>query len=418
MNLLFPEYNEDVVRSKERISSISLINEIREFSDFGSKTIIEYRNGIEYLINEYWTSKQRQANPIHEVSYRACFKPQLVKFFIERCTRPGEIVYDPFMGRGTTAVESSITGRIPYGNDINPLSIAFAEPRINPPTLNEVSIRLESIPWKSFNCYSHEELLVFYHPRTLNEIEGLRTYFLNREREEKMDKVDRWIRMVAINRLTGHSPGFFSVYTLPPNQAVSVKRQKSINLKRRQKPEYRSVRDRIYRKSRLLLSGSEYIPKSESSKFLCEFSWATPQIDDQCVSLVVTSPPFLDIVDYEGDNWLRCWFIGERSPKIEVSMHKKIEEWEDFVRKTLVELARVTKPNAIIAFEVGEVRNGEVFLEDYVIRAAKDTLLHPLCVLINQQEFTKTSNCWGVGNNSRGTNTNRVVILERRSRRE
>ena len=28
--------------------------------------------------------------------------------------------------------------------------------------------------------------------------------------------------MVAVNRLTGHSPGFFSVYSLPPNQAVSA----------------------------------------------------------------------------------------------------------------------------------------------------------------------------------------------------
>ncbi len=35
--------------------------------------------------------------------------------------------------------------------------------------------------------------------------------------------------MVAINRLTGHSPGFFSVYTLPPNQATSVQAQRKIN---------------------------------------------------------------------------------------------------------------------------------------------------------------------------------------------
>ena len=33
---------------------------------------------------EFWTSKQRQANPLHEVSYRACFKPQLPAYFIER----------------------------------------------------------------------------------------------------------------------------------------------------------------------------------------------------------------------------------------------------------------------------------------------------------------------------------------------
>jgi len=35
-------------------------------------------------------------------------------------------------------------------------------------------------------------------------------------------------------------------------------------------------------------------------------------------------------------------------------------------------------------------------------------------VLVNVQEFTKTANCWGVDNNAKGTNTNRVAILQRR----
>jgi len=48
--------------------------------------------------------------------------------------------------------------------------------------------------------------------------------------------------MVATNRLTGHSSGFFSVYTLPPNQAVSPERQMRINRLRRQVPEYRDTR--------------------------------------------------------------------------------------------------------------------------------------------------------------------------------
>ena len=58
---------------------------------------------IRYLINEFWTAGQRQAHSIHEVSYRACFKPQLPEFFIKRLTKPGDAVYDPFMGRGTTS---------------------------------------------------------------------------------------------------------------------------------------------------------------------------------------------------------------------------------------------------------------------------------------------------------------------------
>ena len=63
------------------------------------------------------------------------------------------------------------------------------------------------------------------------------------------DPVLAWIRMVAVNRLTGHSPGFFSVYTLPPNQAISPENQVKINEKLGQKPQYRDVRALILRKS-------------------------------------------------------------------------------------------------------------------------------------------------------------------------
>lgn len=46
------------------------------------------------------------------------------------------------------------------------------------------------------------------------------------------------------------------------------------------------------------------------NKALCLNSDAsiTKDIPDSCVSLIVTSPPFLDVIDYAGDNWLRCWF--------------------------------------------------------------------------------------------------------------
>src|SRR6266705_2919031 len=92
------------------------------------------------------------ASSLHEVSYRACFKPQLPRFFIERLTQPGDVVYDPFMGRGTTPVEAALLDRVPFGNDINPLSLTFARPRLFPPTVEELSERLSQI-----NLTDHDE---------------------------------------------------------------------------------------------------------------------------------------------------------------------------------------------------------------------------------------------------------------------
>ena len=55
----------------------------------------------------------------------------------------------------------------------------------------------------------------------------------------------------------------------------------------------------------------------------------------------------------------------------------------------------------------------KVRLEEAVIPAAAAAGFVPELVMINAQEFTKTANCWGVANNKRGTNTNRIVVLRR-----
>jgi hypothetical protein len=128
---------------------------------------------------------------------------------------------------------------------------------------------------------------------------------------------------------------------------------------------------------------------------------------------VVTSPPFLDVVQYADDNWLRCWFAGIDAKSIKIGMHKTEAAWSEMVRGVLTEQARIVRPGGHIAFEVGEVRGGKVLLERLVWSAAEGLPFHKLGVMINQQEFTKTANCWGVSNNRGGTNTNRIVILRR-----
>ena len=76
-------------------------------------------------------------------------------------------------------------------------------------------------------------------------------------------------------------------------------------------------------------------------------------------------------------------------------------------------MQRILVPGGYVAFEVGEVNKGALKLEDYVIPAALDAGFKPVLVMINDQEFTKTSNCWGVDNSAKGTNTNRIVLLRK-----
>ena len=373
---------------------------------------------VETFTNEFWTSKQRAGHSLHEISYRACFKPQLVDFFIRRLTKPGDVVYDPFMGRGTTVLEAALLDRAAAGCDVNPLSRVLTKPRLAPPRLEHVSERLQALDLRSGDDY-REDLTVFFHPETLNAMCALRSYLRQRRAAGVMDAVDEWIEMVAVNRLTGHSPGFFSVYTLPPNQAVSIRSQRKINARRKQAPVARDVVRLIMKKSRSLLRDCGDATRRQLGahaarhQLLVRRSGHTPEIRTASVTLVVTSPPFLDIVNYASDNWLRCWFCGIDADSVPITMARKLDEWRLAMSEVFDELRRVLVPGGHVAFEVGEVRGGTINLEDAVIPCGTSVGLEPVAVVINSQMFTKTANCWGVSNNRKGTNTNRIVLFRK-----
>ena len=70
---------------KNYLSTFKLDNQNNLFKKEKTKIQTAKINGIVVTkyINEYWTARQRQSNSIHEISYRACFKAELPRFFIE-----------------------------------------------------------------------------------------------------------------------------------------------------------------------------------------------------------------------------------------------------------------------------------------------------------------------------------------------
>lgn len=369
----------------------------------------------------FWTSKQREGHNLHEIAYRACFKPSLPKYFIEKYTNEGDVVYDPFSGRGTTVIEAALRGRRIIANDVNPISAILSGGRLCIPELQALDRRLSHI-LSGTPVKERHTLSMFYHKHTLNEILLLREWLKKRKLSGTEDALDRWIRMVATNRLTGHSPGFFSVYTLPPNQAVSRERQLLINKKRNQKPEYRDVHALIMKKSRNLIkdldiSTKKYLYQAATSALLINSdAAATRQIKNNSVTLVVTSPPFLDVVQYAKDNWLRCWFndidVNEIAKRI--TMSKTVDAWMQKMQQVFFELYRITAKGGHVAFETGEIHYGKTRLETIVLEMGLHAGFEVDRLMINEQQFTKTANIWGIRNNTHGTNSNRIVLFRKK----
>ncbi|HHX74805.1 MAG TPA: site-specific DNA-methyltransferase [Firmicutes bacterium] len=369
---------------------------------------------------EYWTARQRQMHSLHYVvSYRAAFKPELPDYFIRKFTKAGQVVGDPFCGRGTTVLQANILGRYAYANDINPFAVWLTRTKTNPVPLSEVCAFLATIDWEGSVAEKYPpELLLFYHPKTLQEL-----LILKKRIRETKSPAACFVALLAVSRLHGHSPGFFSVYTMP-QFSVPPKAQYRINRKRRQVPEYRPVAPRLLAKAKAALQDNLVAGIRRMSTHNCytrRDARALREWQNECIDLIVTSPPFLNKVDYITNNWLEHWFldIDPETFRSEMLQTNSLKEWQDYMGSFLQEVARVLKPGGICVIEAGDVlyRTQKINLDEIIaaaLAAAGCRVLRPVEVLVQRQNFSKIAHCFAVTNNSKGTNTQRMLVLQKK----
>ena len=403
------------------MTALALVNESNINQDAYSDSIETPLGAIPRHFDEFWTAKQRQMSSLHySNSYRGSYKPELPEYFISRYTKEGDVVGDPFGGRGTTILQAALMNRIGISNDVNPLSERLAYPKVHPVTVEQIAKRLEEIDLsKEVDLSNEEDMSMFYHKDTYKELINLRNYL-----KTHRDDVDRFIEMTAISRLHGHSNGFFSTYSFP-QFSIPKSSQIKINKTRALEPDYRDVKSRILKKAKTTLKsgGIEELQKiSHLHKFTCSDSRTLHGWEDESVDLIVTSPPFLNQVDYVTDNWIENWFCGIPQESIEdkIVQTPDLHVWRDFVSDTLSALHRVLKKDGLLAMEVGEVKyQGNILNLDEILvnlTCSKKYNMDQFRVkeiFVQSQQFTKLANCFRVKNNELGTNTHRIVLMEK-----
>src|SRR5258706_11035391 len=99
------------------------------------------------LIAPEWKSQQRLwGHSFHPMcSYLASFPAALAHAFIGRYSRRGDVVLDPFSGRGTTPLQACAEGRIGVGNDLNPFAHLLTASKVDPAGPAEARTRLTAL---------------------------------------------------------------------------------------------------------------------------------------------------------------------------------------------------------------------------------------------------------------------------------
>ena len=356
---------------------------------------------------QFWIQKQRQGHSLHYVvPYQACFAPQIPKFFIKEYSNEGDIVLDPFCGRGTTVFEANQLNRIGLGVDISPLAVQLAKAKLKKVTLKQIIDRLNKINFSKEILDGYEDFEDIYHPKTYSQL-------MNLKQQLKDTPVDNLIKSIILGRLHGHSKAFFSVWTFNVI-SLSKERIKAQSEKRNIKPEFRDIVPRIIEKAQTVLTDSI---KEQKGSTVYRKNVAKGLKLKRKVDLIVTSPPFLNVINYIDDNWLRFWFLGYNKERLRKTLVQTndIEQYTRFIRKSMKEMYDVLKKDKYCIIEVGDIRHRgkKVYLDHLIVKLADEVGFNVEKVIINYMEAPKISRAFSRKTKYQGTKTNRCVVMKK-----
>lgn len=318
---------------------------------------------------------------------------------------------DPFCGRGTTLLEATLRGREALGFDLLATARALSSVKVQCARRNDVLAEIEAMKLDGEAPEVPPEFVSLYHPDTWREVWSLR-----------QSPRSATLTALALGRLHGHSSGFFSAFTfnvisLPPASLARQLAKHGSELPRRDvKRILAGAAHRFVPEGGL--SGRGRVDKADARVL---------PLPDASVDLVITSPPFLDVIDYPDVNWVREWFMGEPgNSDAEPFVFSNRDAYATFIRDVLRELRRVVRPGGTVVFEVGPVKR-ESRMHDIVTTAAGG-LLEVKEVVVNSfavDELAKRGRGRGVSKISRAmrssdkvgeettTTKNQCVVLHR-----
>ena len=249
--------------------------------------------------------------------YFAMFPESFAEQWISRLTQVGDVVLDPFCGRGTTPFQSLLMGRRALGNDINPVAYCLARAKTNAPRPDRLLARLtvlergyRRVRHREVSPVSSEFFQYAYAAETLQQL-----LFLRGLLRWRLSDVDCMLAALTLGALHGESTKSPSYLSNQMPRTISTKPAYSVRFWRRHRlraPE----RDVFAVLRNAVAFRYQSDPPSGRGEVLLGDMRDLPNVAKRYrgqVACVVTSPPYLSVTRYEEDQWLRLWFLGGAS---------------------------------------------------------------------------------------------------------
>jgi site-specific DNA-methyltransferase (adenine-specific) len=402
-----------------------------------------------------WKDQQRLwGHSFHPMcSYLASFPAALTHAFIARYSRRGDVVLDPFSGRGTTPLQAAAEGRIGVGNDLNPFAHLLTAAKVEPATPAEARTRLaalrlawaaESAEWSALadRVLADRSALVpragsavtpgagvepvpaevalAFHRRTLAQLLLVRTN-LDLDRS-----TDRFLAAALTGILHGKSASYLSEI-MPNTFSMAPRYVREFAARTEFSSPERDVFDclelklgRLYRQAAPAGPGIALLGDARDVASRARAALRAKGLPDRA-RLVVTSPPYLRVVKYGYYNWLRTWFLGFDAAAIDATLddaHHR-EPYLAFVRDVLADLREALTDDAVVVLVVGDVEfdrgrpiRGAIGLAERVWETAAEPEGYRLAgvALDDVAAHRKMTKLWG-DEAGRATKTDRILVL-------
>lgn len=350
-------------------------------------------------------------------SYFAMFPPHVPRVFIEWLTKPGDVVYDPFSGRGTAPLEACRLGRMGVGSDANPLAYVLTGAKVDPPELDSLKLRLGYLKDhqpKRRGGPAPEHVAMLYTPKVLRQLHWLRGEL------DVNDRIDRFIMATILGLLhANYKPGaparglsisMPNTFSMAPGY---VKRYiKEHNLKAPDVDVFDMVgakADRMGVPGALATRGRAWLGDARKPDALCPPA-----------RLVFTSPPYLGVIKYGKYNWIRLWMLGHEPKVVDDGLvaTASLAKYIQFMEEVLVGAEKVVSPDGYLCLMIGDVtdkadKKTTLNLAETVWENAAKKAGWRRMGVVNDHlpEQHKVSRIWGKGKRGNATKVDRILIL-------